>query len=76
MQAIRTIQSVEGGKLCVSLPPDFRHNRVEVIILPCPQAELGSQDEASLDWQKDFLSISTWDQTDAVKVESWKIQEF
>ena len=76
MQAIRTIQSVEGGKLNISLPPDYQHTRVEVIILPFPQAECVSQGESSQDWKKDFLSISTWDQDDAVKVESWKIQEF
>jgi hypothetical protein len=76
MQAIRTIQSVIGGKLSVSLPPDFQHTQVEVIILPCQQADYSTQNESSEDWKKDFLSISTWDQDDAVMVESWKIQEF
>ena len=76
MQAIRTIQVIESGKLSISLPPDFQHTRVEVIILPFPQADGEPQGEPSQDWKKDFLSISSWDQDDTVKVESWKIQEF
>ncbi|HDQ40507.1 MAG TPA: hypothetical protein ENN39_05690 [Desulfonatronum sp.] len=76
MQAIRTIQSVEGGKLSVSLPPEFQHTRVEVIILPCPPTDFDSRKEESQDWKKDFLSVSTWGQEDVAKVESWNIQEF
>ncbi|TVQ96850.1 MAG: hypothetical protein EA399_14920 [Desulfovibrionales bacterium] len=65
MQAIRTIQSVEGGKLNISLPPDYQHTRVEVIILPFPEAGFEPQGKPSQDWKQDFLSISRWDQDDA-----------
>ncbi len=52
MQAIRTIQSVEGGKLNISLPPDYQYPRVEVIILPFPHADCVSLGEPSQDWKK------------------------
>ena len=34
MQAIRSIYTVENGKLVIELPASFQHTEVEVIILP------------------------------------------
>lgn len=34
MQAIRRIEKVTGDSIIITLPDEFRHQRVEVIILP------------------------------------------
>lgn len=34
MQAIRRIEKVSGNSIVIALPDEFRHRRVEVIVLP------------------------------------------
>lgn len=49
MQAIRTIQNVEGPTLTVTLPPDFTAKQVEVIVLPLDGALSDSRLPPELD---------------------------
>ncbi len=37
MEAIRTIQTVENGEVCLQLPKQFWGQEVEIIILSAPQ---------------------------------------
>ncbi len=61
MEAIKRIADVKNHRLTVRLPKDFNHPRVEVIILPCESSGASPRDAASA-WQRDFLSISCWDE--------------
>ena len=59
MQALRKIQKVEGGKIIIELPSDFKCDEVEIIVLPHMKNEQDIPEEQTEDWKKDFLSISS-----------------
>jgi hypothetical protein len=76
MDAIKKIADIKNHTLTLHLPEDFKHSRVEIIILPCEPQATSSGDAAST-WQKDFLSVSCWDkQSEGATVQSWPLKTF
>jgi len=65
MKAIKRVLAVRNGKIVLNLPDDFQTDRVEVIVL---SYETGAEPSGDLvgDWQKDFLSVSEWDEDKTV----------
>ena len=76
VDAIRKLADVKDHKVILELPESFKHDRVEVIILPCESLEATPEGDTS-SWQQDFLSVSCWDEEDGeVTVQSWPLKAF
>ncbi|MFH0726489.1 MAG: hypothetical protein V2B19_09100 [Pseudomonadota bacterium] len=78
MQALKKVISVKNRKIILDLPDDFQSDQVEIIVLPYIEEEREYLCESNADWQKDFLSISQWEEEDddIARVTSWTIETF